>query len=140
MSTVDIAPGVRCYEAGYGCQSKLNCAAIRESDIAVAVNDGVVTLTGFVRSYRRTRAVEAAAKRAVGVVGVANDIEVRLPLLHQRPDPVIAPAMRWEHPHDSPHSQMAPNMCAKRGWAASIWANRLMSGSRRKSVMFGMSS
>ncbi len=43
-------------------------------------------------------------------------------------------------PHDSPHSQMAPNICAKRGWAASIWANRLMSGSRRKSVMFGMSS
>src|ERR1700733_5240768 len=36
-------------------------------------------------------------------------------------------------PHDSPHSQMAPNICAKRGWAASIWANRLMSGSRRKS-------
>ena len=42
--------------------------------------------------------------------------------------------------HDSPHFQMAPNMCAKRGWAASIWANRLMSGCRRKSVMFGMSS
>ena len=43
-------------------------------------------------------------------------------------------------PHDSPHSQMAPNICAKMGWAASIWANRSMSGSRRKSVMFGMSS
>ena len=42
--------------------------------------------------------------------------------------------------HHSPHSQMAPNICAKRGWAASIWANRLMSGNRRKSVMFGMSS
>ena len=40
----------------------------------------------------------------------------------------------------TPHSQMAPNMCANRGWAASIWVNRLMSGSRRKSVMFGMSS
>ena len=44
------------------------------------------------------------------------------------------------YPHDSPHSQMAPNMCAKRGWAASIWTNRLMSGGRRKSVVFGMSS
>ena len=42
--------------------------------------------------------------------------------------------------HDSPHSQMAPNICAKRGCAASIWANRLIRGSRRKSVMFGMSS
>ena len=49
--------------------------------------------------------------------------------------------LKWgEYPHDSPHSQMAPNMCANRGWAASIWVNRLMSGSRRKSVMFGMSS
>ena len=48
---------------------------------------------GFVRSYGRKRAAEAAAKRVVA--GVANDIEVRLPLLHQRPDPVIA-AMRWE--------------------------------------------
>ena len=48
---------------------------------------------------------------------------------------------RWRAlAHDSPHSQMAPNICAKRGWAASIWANRSMSGSRRKSVMFGMSS
>ena len=63
--------------------------AIREFDIAVAVNDGVVR-EGFVRSYGRKRAAEAAAKRVVGVVGVANDIEVRLPLLHQRPDPVIA--------------------------------------------------
>jgi hypothetical protein len=46
----------------------------------------------------------------------------------------------WVWPHDSPHSQMAPNICGKRGWAASIWANRSMSGSKRKSVMFGMSS
>ena len=47
----------------------------------------------------------------------------------------------WFEPSlTSPHSQMAPNMCANRGWAASIWVNRLMSGSRRKSVMFGMSS
>ena len=33
---------------------------------------------------------EAAAKRAAGVLGVANDIEVRLPALDQRPDPEIA--------------------------------------------------
>ena len=61
------------------------------------------------------------------------------------PESIYAFLPTWEEfsglgPHDSPHSQMAPNICAKRGWAASIWANRLMSGSRRKSVMFGMSS
>jgi hypothetical protein len=52
----------------------------------------------------------------------------------------IKDARTGRSPHDSPHSQMAPNICANRGWAASIWVNRLMSGSRRKSVMFGMSS
>jgi hypothetical protein len=41
---------------------------------------------------------------------------------------------------NSPHSQTAPNICAKRGWAASIWANCRISGSSRKSDMLGMSS
>jgi osmotically-inducible protein OsmY len=63
---------------------------IDESDIAVAVKDGVVTLSGFVRGYSQRRAAEAAAKRVGGVLGVANDLEVRLPIIHQRPDPDIA--------------------------------------------------
>jgi hypothetical protein len=46
MSTVDMAPGVRSYEVGYGCQADVETElrsdlAIRES-IAVTVNDGVV--------------------------------------------------------------------------------------------------
>jgi hypothetical protein len=56
----------------------------------VAVKDGVVTLTGFVRSYRQKRRAEADAKRVSGVIGLVNDIEVRLPLLRERPDPQIA--------------------------------------------------
>jgi osmotically-inducible protein OsmY len=60
------------------------------SDIAVAVKNGVVTLTGFVKSYVDKYEAEAAAKRVAGVVGVANDIEVRLPSVDQRPDPEIA--------------------------------------------------
>lgn len=63
---------------------------VRSNDIAVTVKDGVAMLTGFVRSHRTKRAAEAAAKRVAGVVAIANDIEVRLPLLHQRPDPAIA--------------------------------------------------
>jgi osmotically-inducible protein OsmY len=62
---------------------------VDESDIAVAVKDGVVTLSGFVRSYGQKRAAEAAAKRVAGVLAVANDLEVRLPIIHQRPDPEI---------------------------------------------------
>jgi len=43
------------------------------------------------RSYGDKLEAEAAAKRVAGVLGVANDIEVRLPSLDQRPDPEIAP-------------------------------------------------
>jgi osmotically-inducible protein OsmY len=59
-------------------------------DIAVAVHNGVVALSGFVRSYAQKTQAERDAKRVAGVVGVANDIEVRLPVLDQRPDPDIA--------------------------------------------------
>jgi osmotically-inducible protein OsmY len=60
------------------------------SDIAVSVKDGVVTLAGFTKSYTDRREAEIAAKRVAGVRAVANDIEVRLPAIDQRPDPDIA--------------------------------------------------
>jgi osmotically-inducible protein OsmY len=60
------------------------------TDIAVSVKRGVVTLTGFVKSYTDKYEAEAAAKRVAGVVAVANDIEVRLPSIDERPDPEIA--------------------------------------------------
>ena len=63
---------------------------IDATDIAVAVKNGVVTLTGFVRSYSEKLEAEAAAKRVAGVVGLANDLEVRLSAADQRPDPEIA--------------------------------------------------
>src|SRR6266850_1799009 len=63
---------------------------IDATDIAVAVKDGVVTLTGFVRSYGQKTEAEQTAKRVAGVVAVANDIEVRLPIFNRRPDPEIA--------------------------------------------------
>src|SRR6202795_5295413 len=58
------------------------------SDIAVAVKEGVVTLSGFVHSYWDKDAAEKAVKRVYGVRGVANDIEVRLD--SKRTDPEIA--------------------------------------------------
>jgi osmotically-inducible protein OsmY len=63
---------------------------IDATDIAVAVKDGVVSLTGFVTSYIEKYEAENAAKRVGGVRGIANDIEVRLPSSSQRPDPDIA--------------------------------------------------
>ncbi len=62
--------------------------AITSPDIAVAVKDGVVTLSGYVSSYWEKDAAERAAKRVYGVKGVANDLEVKLSLT--RTDPEIA--------------------------------------------------
>lgn len=47
------------------------------ADIGVAVENGVVTLTGHVPSYSQKRAVEKAVKMIKGVRGVAQEIEVR---------------------------------------------------------------
>ena len=61
---------------------------IKSNDIAVAVKDGVVTLSGFVSSFWELDAAEKAAKRVYGVRAVANDLEVKL--FWQRTDPEIA--------------------------------------------------
>jgi osmotically-inducible protein OsmY len=58
------------------------------NDIAVGVKDGVVTLSGFARSYWEKDAAEKAAKRVYGVRGVANDIQVKD--TETRTDPEIA--------------------------------------------------
>src|SRR4030088_428276 len=63
---------------------------IDATDIGVSVNNGVVALTGFVKSYTEKFEAEAAAKRVAGVLGLANDLEVRLPGGTERPDPDIA--------------------------------------------------
>ena len=60
------------------------------TDIAVSVEKGVVTLAGFVKNYADKYEAESAAKRVAGVLGVANDIEVRMPSVDERPDPEIA--------------------------------------------------
>src|SRR3979490_1173136 len=58
--------------------------------IAVSVRNGVVTLAGFVHGFLERMHAEQAAKRVSGVVGIANDIEVRLPVGGRKPDPEIA--------------------------------------------------
>ena len=59
------------------------------SEIAVAVKDGVVTLSGFVRSYWDKDAAGKAAKRVYGVRGVANEdfkLFINRAGIHQGPD------------------------------------------------------
>ena len=62
---------------------------VNETDIAVAVTGGVVTLAGYVPHYADKCNAEKAVKRVSGVLGVANDIEVRLHDIDKRPDPEI---------------------------------------------------
>ena len=60
------------------------------TNIAVSVKDGVVTLAGFVKSLNDKYEAESATKRVAGVRAVANDLELRLPAIDERPDPDIA--------------------------------------------------
>jgi osmotically-inducible protein OsmY len=86
------------------------------SDIAVSVKAGVVTLAGFVKSYTDKYEAEAAAKRVAGVSGIANDLEVRLPSVDERPDPDIArdavAALKSQLPISSEHIKVV----VKHGW------------------------
>ncbi len=52
---------------------------IKETDIAVKVNGGEVTLLGFTGSYYEKYQAEIVARRVKGVAAVANDIQVNLP-------------------------------------------------------------
>jgi osmotically-inducible protein OsmY len=89
---------------------------IDATDVGVAVHNGVVTLTGFVRSYAQKTEAERDAKRVAGVVGVANDIEVRLPVLDARPDPDIVRDAVSALKTELPYSSEKIKVIAKDGW------------------------
>jgi osmotically-inducible protein OsmY len=91
---------------------------IDATDIGVAVKNGVVTLTGFVRSYMQKYDAERDAKRVAGVVGVANDIEVRLPVIHQKPDPEIARDAVEEIKSELPYSHNLIKVVVNNGWVS----------------------
>jgi osmotically-inducible protein OsmY len=89
---------------------------IDAADVAVAVHDGVVALTGYVRSYKQRTQAERDVKRVAGTSGVANDIEVRLPFVNKRPDPEIA-RNAVEKLHDElPYSAEFLKITVQDGW------------------------
>ena len=61
--------------------------------IGVAVEDGIVTLTGHVASYAERVNAEKIVKRVSGVAAVANETGVRLPVHAERNDTDIARAV-----------------------------------------------
>lgn len=64
---------------------------VDDTDIAIKVNDGEVTLSGFARNYLEKYRAEIAVRRVKGVTAVANDIAVK-PLAGAPTDPEIARA------------------------------------------------
>lgn len=86
------------------------------TDIAVSVHNGVVTLAGFVRSYIEKYQAEVDAKRVAGVVAVANDLEVRLPNIDERPDPEIARDATARIKAELPYAWEKIRVVAKNGW------------------------
>ena len=65
---------------------------IDETDMAVKVNDGAVTLSGFAKSYFEKVEAENAVKHVAGVMGVANDLQVRSLMAEGLSDPEITRA------------------------------------------------
>jgi osmotically-inducible protein OsmY len=89
---------------------------IDATDIAVTVNSGVVTLAGFVPGYVQKYLAEVAAKRVAGVAAVANDLEVRLPDIDDRPDPEIARDAVARIKSELPYSWDKIRAIVRNGW------------------------
>lgn len=74
--------------------------SIRETELGVAVKDGVVTLSGFVDSHAEKFSAERTAERVNGVRAVADEVKVKLPGAYKRSDTEIAHAavnaLRWD--------------------------------------------
>ena len=73
---------------------------ITEPEIGVAVRDGVVTPSGFVKSYAQRIAAEHAAERVSGVRALAEELRVKLPGTVDLSDTDIAhralSALEWD--------------------------------------------
>jgi osmotically-inducible protein OsmY len=91
-------------------------AGVDSTDIGVAIKNGVVSLTGFVRSYSQKLQAEMDAKRISGVMAVANDLEVRLASADSRPDPEIARDLVTQLKFELPYSHESIKSVVKNGW------------------------
>ncbi len=66
--------------------------SINATHVGVAVNDGVVTLTGHLDTFAEKHAIERAVGRVRGVKAIAVEVDVKLEPGHRRSDSEIAAA------------------------------------------------
>lgn len=67
--------------------------SINASNVGIAVNNGIVTLSGHLDTYAEKYAIERAAQRVEGVKAVAVELDVKLAPDHKRSDSEIAQAI-----------------------------------------------
>ena len=90
--------------------------AVDPEHVGVAVDRGVVTLSGHVATYSQKWAIQKAVRRVAGVKAIALDVEVCLAPFHRRDDTDIATAAKtalaW-------HAELPPDaisVTVDKGW------------------------
>lgn len=94
---------------------------VRQPDVGVEVQSGVVTLSGTVDTWSARLAAQEAAHRVAGVLDVANEIGVKVARSHQRTDADVAKAVRtaleWDVlvPHERIHTTVSNGVVTLEG-------------------------
>ncbi|MCX5067358.1 BON domain-containing protein [Micromonospora lupini] len=111
---------------------------LRPNEIGVAVDQGVVTLTGFVDGAARAWAATRCAQRVRGVRVVADEVEVRLPGTPGRTDGDVAlaaaRALEWDSfvPAERLDITVANGWLMLRGEVEFGWQRRAAEGELRR--------
>jgi osmotically-inducible protein OsmY len=90
--------------------------SVNAAHIGVTAHAGVVTLMGHVESYTEKSAAEKAARRVKDVLGVAEEIEVKLPFDVKHGDEDIASAATHRLAWDSAVPKDAIKAKVEKGW------------------------
>lgn len=113
-------------------------AQLQPNEIGVTVDQGVVTLTGFVDGAARGWAATRSAQRVRGVRAVADEIEVRLPGTPGRTDGEVAiaatRALEWDSfvPAERLDVTVANGWLMLRGEVEFGWQRRAAEGELRR--------
>lgn len=90
--------------------------SVTAAHIGVTARDGIVTLSGHVATYAEKHGAETAAGRVKGVKGIAEEIEVMLPLNVSRGDDDMARAAVQRLGWSSMVPRDAVKVTVEKGW------------------------
>ena len=89
---------------------------VPQARVGVAVNDGVVTLTGHLDTYAEKVASRRAAERVSGVKAIALEIDVVPMGIHERSDTEIATAVEHALGWNTSVPQDRVKVTVEKGW------------------------